>query len=118
VAGEVNDGDGTLGVLHCSSTVGGGDKRPNLVDVDDRAVVLVLGVVEVSHTDLTEVTRMVLVHVDSVVVLLKITKDRRLHVVLSFLLLYKKRPCNRFHNLLDHQQDHDHQDAYGAFLIV
>jgi hypothetical protein len=45
------------------------DQRPELVEVDDWSVEGVLVEVEVSHTDLTEVTRMVLVHVDAVMML-------------------------------------------------
>jgi len=44
-------------------------KSPQLVKVDDRAVVVVLLLVEVTHTDLSEVTRVVLVEHDPVVVL-------------------------------------------------
>lgn len=40
-----------------------------LVDVDDRLPVVVVKVVEVTHTDLTEVTGVVLVEVGTVVVL-------------------------------------------------
>ena len=46
--------------------LGLGDKRPELVDVDDRAPVRVAGEVEVAHTDLTEVTGMVLVEVGTI----------------------------------------------------
>jgi hypothetical protein len=44
---------------------------------------LVVGLVEVAHTDLTEVTRMVLVHVDTVMVLTtsKTTTTRMLSVL-------------------------------------
>lgn len=45
------------------------DERPELVEVDDRLPELVLELVEVSHTDLSEVTGMVLVQVGAVVVL-------------------------------------------------
>lgn len=45
------------------------DQSPELVKVEDRSPELVLLLVEVPHTDLTEVTRVVLIHVDSVVVL-------------------------------------------------
>lgn len=45
------------------------DQSPELVEVEDRSPELVLLLVEVPHTDLTEVTRVVLIHVDSVVVL-------------------------------------------------
>lgn len=41
----------------------------HLVEVDDRLPELVLQLVEVSHSDLSEVTWMVLVHVGTVVVL-------------------------------------------------
>lgn len=44
-----------------------GEERVEFVEVDD--IPLLTHVVEVSHTDLSEVTRMVLIHVDSVVVL-------------------------------------------------
>lgn len=44
-------------------------KHTNLVQVDLRLPCQVLHLVEVPHTDFTEVTRMVLVHVDLVVVL-------------------------------------------------
>ena len=47
--------------------LGLGDKRPELVDVDDRAPVRVAGEVEVAHTDLAEVTRMVLIEVGAMV---------------------------------------------------
>lgn len=45
------------------------DERPELVEVDDWLPESVLHLVEVSHTDFTEVTRVVLVHVGTVVVL-------------------------------------------------
>lgn len=44
------------------------DQRPELVDVDDGTVKLVAKFVEVTHTDLSEITRMVFVEKDSVVV--------------------------------------------------
>ena len=43
--------------------LGLGDKRPELVDVDDRAPLKVAGKVEAAHTDFTEVTRVVLIEV-------------------------------------------------------
>ncbi|KAG8500153.1 hypothetical protein CXB51_004461 [Gossypium anomalum] len=43
------------------------DKRPELVDVDDGAMELVTEPVEVPHTNLTEITRMVFVEEDPVV---------------------------------------------------
>ncbi|RUS33936.1 hypothetical protein BC938DRAFT_483179 [Jimgerdemannia flammicorona] len=45
------------------------DQSPQLVEVDSRAVGGVARQVEVAHTDLTKVTRMVLIEVDAVVVL-------------------------------------------------
>ena len=41
----------------------GGHKRPEFVDVDDRAPLEVAGEVEAAHTDLTEVTGVVLIEV-------------------------------------------------------
>lgn len=49
--------------------LGRGDETPQLVDVDDRPPVHVARQMEVAHTDLSEVTRMVLVEVGSGVVL-------------------------------------------------
>ena len=46
-----------------------GNKGPQVLDVDDGLPEVVGLLVEVSHTDLTEVTGMVLIHVSSVVVL-------------------------------------------------
>ena len=64
----VNDGN-DLSVL--GSVLAGllGDEGPESVQVDDGAVLAVAGQVEAAHTDLTEVTGMVLVHVDTVMVL-------------------------------------------------
>jgi hypothetical protein len=47
----------------------GGNERPELVEVDGGLPEAVLHLVEVAHTDLSEVTRMVLVDVGPVVVL-------------------------------------------------
>ena len=47
----------------------GGNKRPELVEVDDRSPEVVLLFVKVPHTDLTEVSRMVLVHIGPVMML-------------------------------------------------
>jgi hypothetical protein len=65
---SVDDGD-DLGLL--GSVLAGllGNEGPEGVQVDDGAVLAVAGQVEATHTDLTEVTGMVLVHVDTVVVL-------------------------------------------------
>ena len=59
------------------------NQGPDLVKVDNGTVELVVGLVEVSHTDLTEVTRMVLVHVDTVMMLTtsKTTTTRMLSVL-------------------------------------
>jgi hypothetical protein len=58
-------------------------KSPDLVKVDDRAPVDVVLQVELTHTDLTKVTRMVLIHVDTVMVLTtsKTTTTRMLSVL-------------------------------------
>lgn len=45
------------------------DQCPELVNVDGWAVELLVGLVEISHTDLTEVTRMELIEIDSMVML-------------------------------------------------
>lgn len=62
---NVDDGNdvrvGSKALLLCL-----GNKRPELVDVDDRAPVRVVGQVEVAHTNLTEVTGMVLVEVGTI----------------------------------------------------
>lgn len=63
----VNDGDLLGGLVGLSSLLS--DEGPDLLNVDSGGVVLVLSEMEVSHTNLSEVTRVVLVEVDSVVVL-------------------------------------------------
>jgi hypothetical protein len=65
---SVNDGN-DLGVL--GSILAGlhRDEGPEGVQVDNGAVLAVAGQMEATHTDLTEVTGMVLVHVDAVMVL-------------------------------------------------
>jgi len=64
----VNDGN-DLSVL--GSVLAGllGDEGPEGVQVDNGAVLAVAGQVEATHTNLTEVTGMVLVHVNAVMVL-------------------------------------------------
>ena len=64
---SVNDSD-LLGVLVLLKDTLTGQSQ-DLVEVDNGAPVGVLLQVEVAHTDLTKVTRMVLVHVDTVMVL-------------------------------------------------
>jgi hypothetical protein len=67
---EVEDRDGVLLLAGDVGITGlDGDKGPQLVEVDDGLPEVVLLLVEVSHTDLSEVTGMVLVHVGTVVVL-------------------------------------------------
>jgi hypothetical protein len=58
-------------------------KSPELVNVDNRTPVGVVLQVEVTHTNLTKVTRMVLIHVDTVMVLTtsKTTTTRMLSVL-------------------------------------
>jgi len=64
------DHRGLVTFLLLVEVVGGrGQERPELLDVDLRAHVGVLSPAEMTHTDLTEATRMVLIDVDSVVVL-------------------------------------------------
>ena len=58
----VNDGDDLRGLGQALLLLRG-NKRPELVDVDDRAPLEVAGQVEAAHTDLTEVTRVVLIEV-------------------------------------------------------
>lgn len=59
-------------------------ERPHAVDVHGRAVELLLRLVEVAHTNLTEVTRVVLVEVDAVVVLTTgVTATSRMLTVLT-----------------------------------
>ncbi len=52
-----------LGALRESLLLLRGHKRPELVDVDDGAPLEVAGEVEATHTNLTEVTGMVLIEV-------------------------------------------------------
>lgn len=60
------------------------DKRPQTLDVDGWAVVLVLVEMEHSHSNLSEVSRMVLVTVDTVVMLTSgVTATSRMLPVLS-----------------------------------
>jgi hypothetical protein len=58
-------------------------ESPELVNVDNRTPVGVVLQVEVTHTDFTKVTRMVLIHVDTVMVLTtsKTTTTRMLSVL-------------------------------------
>ena len=58
---EVDDRDGVLlGAVEVGVASLGGNKRPELVEVDDGLPEVVLLLVEVPHTDLSEVTRVVL----------------------------------------------------------
>lgn len=65
----VNDGSLALGIVGVLRPRLLADKSPNLVQVHHRGEELLLGLVEVAHTDLTEVTRVILVPHDPVVVL-------------------------------------------------
>jgi hypothetical protein len=69
--GKEIDNGGSVGLLaaNVGVTLLGGDQAPELVEVDGRLPELLVGLVEVSHTNLTEVTRVVLVKVSTVVVL-------------------------------------------------
>ena len=65
----VNDGSLALGIVGVLRPRLLADKSPNLVQVHHRGEELLLGLMEVAHTDLTEVTRVILVPHDPVVVL-------------------------------------------------
>ena len=68
--GNINNRHFVVLASVCILGAGGiGDEGPDTIEVDDRAVELLVGLVEVSHTDLTEVTRVVLVEKNSVVML-------------------------------------------------
>jgi hypothetical protein len=73
-----------------------------LVKVDGRLPVVVALKVEMSHTNLTEVTRMVLVEVSTVVVLSKL-------LAISFTSQFRSRIF-----IPDHRPYHDHRGAFGA----
>lgn len=64
---DINDGD--LAILAVSSILLDvlREETPELVNVNSRAVVLLVGLVEVAHTLLTEVTRVELIEVCAVV---------------------------------------------------
>lgn len=62
---DVNDRDNIRALSH-TLLLRCGDKRPELVDVDSGAPEQVAGQMEVTHTNLTEVTRMVFIEVGSV----------------------------------------------------
>eukprot|EP00002_Diphylleia_rotans_P029448 TRINITY_DN5_c0_g1_i1.p1 TRINITY_DN5_c0_g1~~TRINITY_DN5_c0_g1_i1.p1 ORF type:complete len:158 (-),score=16.57 TRINITY_DN5_c0_g1_i1:764-1237(-) len=66
--GDIDDG-GLVLLLSVGSASLLRDEGPQLVDVEGRAEVVVAEQMEVSHTNLTEVTRMVFVEVDAVMVL-------------------------------------------------
>ncbi|GMS99870.1 hypothetical protein PENTCL1PPCAC_22045, partial [Pristionchus entomophagus] len=60
------------------------DERPDLVDVDRGAVLTIIAEMVVPHTNLQEVSRMVLVEVDSMVVLTSsVTATSRMLAVLT-----------------------------------
>ena len=69
VVEEVEDGSVLALVGEVLVTLLGGDERPELVQVDNGLPEQVLLLVEVTHTNLSEVTGMVLVDVGTVVVL-------------------------------------------------
>merc|ERR1711970_543566 len=89
--GDVNHGHDTLG-LHLSLGVlltdGGGHEGPEAVHVDSGAEVVVLLLVEVTHTDLTEEARVVFVHDDAVVVLASCLQTSR-----HFPVIERSSPC-------------------------
>ncbi len=65
--GAVDDGGLFRALVSLSGLLS--DQRPNLLNVEGWLVVSVSSKMEVSHTNLTEVTRVILIHVDSVVML-------------------------------------------------
>ena len=87
-----------------------GNKRPELVDVDGRAPEEVAGEVEVTHTNLTEVTRMVLIEVGA--------NHRNRHQnhnrKPNTLSHVEESRIERTGGGADHQQDHDLLGACGA----
>ena len=76
------DNRNLLGVLVLLTNTFTG-KSPDLVKVDNRTPVDVVLQVELTHTDLTKVTRMVFIHVDTVMMLTtsKTTTTRMLSVL-------------------------------------
>lgn len=76
VLGSIGVGILGLGLLR--------DQRPDRIQVDGRAEELVVGLVEVTHTNLAKVARVVLVKVDAVVVLTTgVTATTRVLAVLA-----------------------------------
>lgn len=65
VLSDVNDGSSSS-VLGSSEATLLTDESPELIKVNNGAEILVLAQMEVTHTDLSEVTRMVFVHENSV----------------------------------------------------
>ena len=65
VSESVNNGN-NLRILRQALLLLSRDKRPELVDVDNGAPLKVARKVEAAHTDLTEVTRVVLIEVGSI----------------------------------------------------
>ena len=80
-------------------------ETPEFVNVDGRAPVLVAGEVEMTHTNFTEVTRMVFIKVSSVNWRFSCNG-------------HKKNDVARTDGDVDHQQDHDLLDVCGACLHV
>lgn len=99
----VDDGD-DFRVLFEVLSLFYGYERPELVDVDCGSPVLVSGEVEVAHTDLTEVTRMVFVEVRSAGEYVSERNGRRGVGI---------RTCGGGHHL----RDRDHLGACGAFQL-
>jgi 1-aminocyclopropane-1-carboxylate deaminase/D-cysteine desulfhydrase-like pyridoxal-dependent ACC family enzyme len=66
---KINNRHRPLRILSSGKTIRLRHKRPHLIQIGGRAEVLVLGQMEMTHADLSEVARVVLVHVDAVVVL-------------------------------------------------
>jgi hypothetical protein len=88
------------------------NKRPELVDVDDRPPFCVTGQVVSAHTHFTKVTRVVLVEVRAVY---RKRKRLRGHFPMSPSILNARL---RTGGGAYHQRDHDLRDVYGAFQHV
>lgn len=84
-SGDINDRDlviGGGGGIFLTKLLG--NQSPDTVKVYARSVELLLGLVEVTHTDLTEVTRVIFIEVDALVMLTTgVTATGRMLTVLT-----------------------------------
>lgn len=84
-------------------------KRPQLVHVDSRIPLRIARQMEAAHTDLTKVTRMVLIKVGS--------EKKKKKGILSISVSNRDK-LRHTGGGAHHQQDHDHQDVSDACLHV